>query len=48
MFDTMNSPNRNIAIVKAVRHQGRSLGASIQSAAAWGLGCLLKSEREGS
>ena len=24
MFDTMNSPNRNMAIVKAVRHQGRS------------------------
>ena len=24
MFGTMNSPNRNMAIVKAVRHQGRS------------------------
>lgn len=24
MFDTMNSPNRNMAIVNAVRHQGRS------------------------
>ena len=24
MFDTMNSPNRNMAIVKVVRKQGRS------------------------
>jgi len=28
MFDTMNSPNRNMAVVKAVRHEGGNPVAS--------------------
>ena len=46
MFDTMNSPNRNMAIVKAVRHQGRNPVASKYSAALQDLRHLLEPERE--
>lgn len=47
MFDTTNSPNRNMAIVKAVRHQYCSPVASIQSEATQHLRHLLESERGG-
>ena len=46
MFDTMNSPNRNMAIVKAVRHQGRNPVASKYSAALQDLRRLVEPERE--